>query len=852
MNKLLQLSLFILLYSSSYSQALYLVSNEEKEQNSSLIVEGKVTNQHCFWDDEHRFIYTANTVKVFKLFKGAMQTDEVEILTVGGTVGNDNLSASDLLELSIGEVGTFFCFSNTFNLTSPVTGKLLYDVYASSQGFVKYNIDENRAADPLQNYGSIDKGWYPLLTKLTGQSFTNKGQNITFGKHLQQRPNAFISSFTPRTLNAGATSDPVNNVLTITGIGFGTPSAVAKVSFGDCNFDPSSNIKFDVPSTSDLIISWTDTEIKVKVPTRAGTGFVFVTDGSGSTSSSPYQLNVFYSILSFSGGGLTKQSNLANANSQGGYSMLYSTNMAAAASTTFTRALVTWREVAGLNVIDGGSTSTQNAAGDGKCVVFMDNAANGTPLSAGVLAVCYSFNSFCSPASTFDYRKTEFDVNIRSSYSTGSTTFAYGPCAPSQGTIDLETVLLHELGHGLNLGHIIAGPQGGVNPPKLMNYAVSNGVKRVSPDASCYQGALYTCTTNPAINFGLCTSATGMVNLTPLTEAKDECPLVFPTIPTQQGTLVSFDLAHATSNNNGDPQYTNVLCSFTGTAVTNNLYYVIMTDAGGTMTMDVSDFTVFPSDASFCSDLSVRLSVYQVSSCPTGQSFPSPIACRSFSGNGSIGALTGLAPNTTYLLYFDGNRNSKVTFKITFNGDALPIKLERFTGTVKSNFNELKWVIASYSDVNKICLERSANGKEFSTLSTYQGNVIVNREYVYNDEKPFVANNYYRLATYNKDGSIQYSKIVLLNRNENIKINIFPNPIKDNVSISINSSENVGNLQVRLYNNIGQLIMSNPIKVMEGMNKIEMNTSQLSTGGYKLIITNKNQEVIKSMSIQKL
>src|SRR5205085_10001990 len=128
-----------------------------------------------------------------------------------------------------------------------------------------------------------------------------------------------------------------------------------------------------------------------------------------------------------------------------------------------------------------------SVTGDGNCVVMMDNfnANGGTPLSAGVLGVCYSFSSQCS--SSFDVRKPEFDIVLRSAYSTGSVSFSYGPCAPGTSQIDLEAVILHEMGHGLNLGHVNDGAQGAApnaNPGKLMHYAVNNGVRRVSPDHS--------------------------------------------------------------------------------------------------------------------------------------------------------------------------------------------------------------------------------------------------------------------------------------------------------------------------------------------------------------------------------
>ena len=54
--------------------------------------------------------------------------------------------------------------------------------------------------------------------------------------------------------------------------------------------------------------------------------------------------------------------------------------------------------------------------------------------------------------------------------------------------------------------------------------------------------------------------------------------------------------------------------------------------------------------------------------------------------------IPGLAANTNYLIYVDGGQNAKATFKLILGGNALPIKLESFTGEVKGKMNERRWM----------------------------------------------------------------------------------------------------------------------------------------------------------------
>ena len=143
--------------SETFCQGLYKVFSDEKIEQSSLIIEGKVISQKSFWNSQHTMIFTSNEVEVYKVFKGTTSTDRVEILTQGGTVGTRYIEASDLLKLSGNETGTFFCSSNTINLRSPETNNLLLDVYSSAQGFLNYDLGNNSADAPFVHYSDIKK-----------------------------------------------------------------------------------------------------------------------------------------------------------------------------------------------------------------------------------------------------------------------------------------------------------------------------------------------------------------------------------------------------------------------------------------------------------------------------------------------------------------------------------------------------------------------------------------------------------------------------------------------------------------------------------------------------------------------
>ncbi len=840
-----------------FANALYPVSIEEKITNSTNIIEGKVVSKTSFWNANHTFIFTSNKIKVYKIFKGGMTADYVEVLTQGGSIGNLTIEASDLLSLQEGNIGVFFLYPNVLNLKSPITNEVLMDVYSSSQGCFVYNYNNTKALAPFVTYNDILGSLYSELTIKTGNAITikNASFNVTnTTTTIEATPS--ISSFSPLKVNAGASLDPSTNVLTINGTGFGSPGGSAAVLFSDGNtggISPS----FVVTSADNSVILWTENQIQLRVPTRAATGYIAVRESTGLSGQSIDFLNVFYSILSSSVSGITKEANLMNQNGTGGYTVYFSNNTAggaldfdaSAAKGTAQRALTTWREAVGMNWPEGGTTASQNIANNTENIIMYDNTNTGVaPLPSGVLAVCYSYFQGCSGQ---ELQKTAFDIIVRNAgVSSGSATFTTGPCNPSSSEIDLETVLLHELGHALNLGHINDGTQGAYpnnNVGKLMHYAVSNGVKRVSPDASCYRGALYLCAPQ-ANSYGTCLYLNEMTQLSYTPVINDDCPLSFPSSSTNIGTTVNFNLVHATSNKDTDPQYQDLGCTGNGTSVTNTQFYALKTSTSGTLSITVSGYTTTPLGLNPCNPKGIELALYKVSSCPQGQNFPSPVACRTFITNGALTDITGLLANTEYLLIADGISNTKATFTLTLNGTALPIKLTSFRGEIFNNRNQLFWTAEVTPGTQKIIVEKSSDGSRFTNIAELSGEEILKPSNSFNDFKPSTGNNYYRLVLVSNTGEKEYSSIILLKRNDKFTFLVNPNPVKGNANIQL-STEVPGDYAIEVFNIIGKKVFRSIISTIGSTINTKLNLSNLSSGVYQIIVLDKNQNKVASQSI---
>lgn len=832
-------------------------------------------------------IYTASEVEVYKVFKGSLEKNAVEIITIGGAVDGTYIQATHLLDLNKNEVGVFFCRPGRIRNTPSEFSNAL-EVYSSSQGFYKYDLQSKSAAAPFVEYADIEKLLYNDLRNKTGRSPEIKNSRFTLEKPVSQFQSdnstlaPVISSFSPTTVTAGTLLDPTNNVLTITGTGFGSASGSAEVMFS--NADASAGSFIDVAFSSPLIVSWSATQIKVRVPTQAGTGPIRVVDNVGNSVTTATSLNILYSVLTADFGdpyGI-KQFTLGNMNTSGGYSVKYSTSTAnsgvnintSTAKETFQRALNTWKDGIGVNFIEAGTTTLQTVnPDDGENIIEYDNGGTGMgPLADGVLATCFSGITICTndPANN-QARKTGFDIVLRNTgFSNGSTPFTLGPCPPLSefsNVVDLETVLLHELGHAINLGHIVDPLQGSgagtATPGKVMHYSIAYNLRRISLDYAAKTGGLYLVTPHGYI-FGNCVVGTPeMSPVETILEPKDECPATFPvsTMPTL--TKINFDLAHATSNKLVDPAYNQWKKDGTGTNVTNTAFYAFKTnETGGTLNMEVKNYATTPVAISACDVgatgvqvTGVKISMYKVSTCPTGGYYPVPVDYQTFKANGALAVVNSLAANSTYLIAVDGIQNTKAVFDIEFSGSSLPIQSTDLSGAIVGDHNELTWTSDPSFDISEMVLERSDDGVNYVEIHS----VTTDAEQLsgqYSDIDPLPGANYYRMRVQNTSGSIQYSEVVTLNRSDNggVTVNLSTNASFSQLILEIisTSNESFGNYGTAIVNSIGQQVLSTRYTVNTRRHQETIDIGNLAKGIYYIKIFGKNGAKIKAAAFMKM
>lgn len=436
------------------------VSLQDRISQSELVVEGKVINKSSYWDESIKMIYTSHTLQVYRLFKGKLNNQTITLITEGGFVGLQGLVVSPNLSTEIGQTGVFFLSANN-QWENPQGISLSYFSPIGPLGFIYYDYKNVMAYDNLNHWGEISSALIPEIIKITGipevisESPTPSKQGI-------RRATPSITSFSPGTVHAGT-----QEVITVNGTDFGATQGNGNVYFPNANDGGGTYI----PARSGDIVSWSDTKIELKVPSSAGTGKIYVEDNSSnssayssSTLSIPWaHLNVQYPNYPPSLVSAPFEIRHQSLNGSGGITWTWETdfNSNSDAKASFLRALETWRCKTLINwSVSGVKTNASNSY-DGDNMVFYNDALPGS-----VIGVCYSWYSGCfksGGSGDMNWFVSELDIAFKKTFS-----WEYGPTAPSMSEYDFESVALHELGHGHQLGHVI-------NSANVMHYAISNG-----------------------------------------------------------------------------------------------------------------------------------------------------------------------------------------------------------------------------------------------------------------------------------------------------------------------------------------------------------------------------------------
>ena len=176
------------------------------------------------------------------------------------------------------------------------------------------------------------------------------------------------------------------------------------------------------------------------------------------------------------------------------------------------------------------------------------------------------------------------------------------------------------------------------------------------------------------------------------------------------------------------------------------------------------------------------------------------------------------------------------------NTAALPLNLLSFTAIAEQNKSLLNWTTSNQINTSMFVVERSNNTKEWISLKTINaGNTINETSYSFVDEAPLDGVNYYRIKFVDRDGTITYSKVEMVEFGSNtFAFEIYPNPAKEKIFLKFKDpSSDV--YYLRMVNATGRSIYMLPKPQLQ--NGIDI--SKCAKGIYYLQVTdNKTKKTV--------
>jgi hypothetical protein len=147
---------------------------------------------------------------------------------------------------------------------------------------------------------------------------------------------------------------------------------------------------------------------------------------------------------------------------------------------------------------------------------------------------------------------------------------------------------------------------------------------------------------------------------------------------------------------------------------------------------------------------------------------------------------------------------------------------------------------------------RSTDGINFEKIGTMQPNNAPSKYHYQDLTAPLGKISYYKIRSIENSGKQSETQIIAIDAqmDEVFVTGIFPNPINDEVNIMIESrlTKTEGTAKVNVYDMFGKLVLNKDIKLLGGVNKYVINTSDLAAGVYVFeILVNDKEKVIEKI-----
>jgi predicted esterase len=182
---------------------------------------------------------------------------------------------------------------------------------------------------------------------------------------------------------------------------------------------------------------------------------------------------------------------------------------------------------------------------------------------------------------------------------------------------------------------------------------------------------------------------------------------------------------------------------------------------------------------------------------------------------------------------------TKDTVYITEMNAVAPVDLLYFKGKNIGKSNILQWATANEFNNQGFEIERSSDGREFSTVAfvTGAGTSTQIREYSFTDLQAPAQTSYYRLKQVDIDKKYKYSRVVAVaNVNSKLNLDYYPNPVSNQLQVELHTAGK-GLLRIRLLSLDGRVLQERFVHKQQEVFTSRLPTASLQPGTYVLEVS---------------
>lgn len=164
----------------------------------------------------------------------------------------------------------------------------------------------------------------------------------------------------------------------------------------------------------------------------------------------------------------------------------------------------------------------------------------------------------------------------------------------------------------------------------------------------------------------------------------------------------------------------------------------------------------------------------------------------------------------------------------------LPVQFSFFEARCSGSGTQLVWRTATEKDNSHFEVEKSSDGRTWTSIGQVKGKGNSNSETGYSFTDDRGGDAAYRIRQVDLEGRASYSSVVRTAcAARNLLVNLYPVPARDKLNLVIGSDKELM-LSLQVVDNAGRVVIQVPFALHTGTNKLTLDVSRLPQGQYYL------------------